>query len=111
MKRVATNSSICKPEFDRCHELTPFNATEIAMQSKNEGNRGSAFDDGHGIRNPFKVMDVPNPDDREVQEFAVGAKLDGAADDENAKSWGTAGDLNQHESIAGTWSSRWNGGV
>lgn len=46
------------------------------MQSENEGNRGSTFDEGRGIRNPFNVMDVPNPDDREVQEFAASAKLE-----------------------------------
>ncbi|WP_394891362.1 hypothetical protein ACG873_08740 [Mesorhizobium sp. AaZ16] len=80
------------------------------MQSENEGNRGSTFDEGRGIRNPFNVMDVPNPDDREVQEFAASAKLEGAADDENATAWGTC-DRDQYDSIEGNWSSRWNGGV
>jgi hypothetical protein len=108
MKRVATNS--LQPKFDQGREFMPFDATEVAMQSEYEGNRDSAFDEGRGIRNPFNVMDVPNPDDREVQEFAASAELEGASDDENAKAWGTS-DRDQYHSIEGNWSSRWNGGV
>jgi hypothetical protein len=62
-------------------------------------------------RNPFDVMDVPNPDDHEVREFAGGAKLAGASDDENAKTWTTSSDRNPHDTIEGNWSSRWNGGA
>ena len=60
-------------------------------------------------RNPFDVMDVPDPNDQEVQEFATGAKLAGTSDDENAKPWTAATD--QYGAIEGTWSSRWNGGA
>jgi hypothetical protein len=56
-------------------------------------------------------MDVPNPDDQEVREFAGGAQLAGASDDENAKAWTTASDRNPHDTIEGNWSSRWNGGA
>lgn len=41
-------------------------------------------------RNPFDVMDVPDPNDREVLAFAAGAKLAGSSDDENAKAWMSA---------------------
>ena len=64
-----------------------------------------------GSRNPFDVMDVPNPNDREVQEFAIGAKLTGTSDDENATAWMTPGDRSQCGTIEGNWSSRWNGGA
>jgi hypothetical protein len=63
--------------------------------------------ENHGIRNPFKVMDVPNPDDDEVKAFADGARLEGSADDANAPAWGNK--AGPH--IEGDWSSRWKGGV
>jgi hypothetical protein len=65
---------------------------------------------GHGTRNPFDVMDVPNPNDQEVLEFATRTKLAGTPDDENAKAWAT-GDRDHPDSIEGNWSSRWNGGA
>jgi hypothetical protein len=64
---------------------------------------------GSTVRNPFDVMDVPNPGDQEVMDFASGATLSGSADDENAKAWSGSG--GQNDSIEGNWSSRWNGGV
>ena len=63
-----------------------------------------------GVRNPFGVMDVPDPNDREVTEFSATAKLDGAAQDDNAAAWASAGG-NPGGSIDGAWSSRWNGGA
>ena len=62
-------------------------------------------------RNPFDVMDVPNPNDQEVREFAASAELAGTSDDENTKAWTTSGDRNPHDTIEGSWSSRWNGGA
>src|ERR1043166_217295 len=38
-------------------------------------------------RNPVDVMDVPDPNDQDVLEFATNATLAGAADDENAQAW------------------------
>src|SRR4051794_34057317 len=61
------------------------------------------------VRNPFDVMDVPDPNDQEVQEFATGSMLAGTSDDDNAKSWTAATD--QHGAIEGIWSCRWNGGA
>jgi hypothetical protein len=81
------------------------------MESKSERNRGSAFEEGSGVRNPFGVMDVPDPNDQEVEAFAASAKLDGSADDENASAWRTMGDRDQSAPIEGNWFSRWNGGV
>lgn len=110
-KRVVANNSICKLASDRGSNLGPFDTSEIAMQSNNDGNRRSAFDERGGIRNPFKVMDVPSPDDQEVMEFVADAKLAGSADDENAKAWEASSYRSQYGSIDGSWSSRWNGGV
>lgn len=62
-------------------------------------------------RNPFGVMDVPEPDDRDVMEFAAAANLDGAADDDNAAAWGRSRSPDEHRPIEGDWSSRWNGGA
>src|ERR1019366_8248132 len=79
------------------------------MKSETEVERNTAA--GTGIRNPFGVMDVPNPNDREVMQFAAGATLEGSSDDENAVTWGTAGGASQHDTVEGDWSSRWNGGA
>jgi hypothetical protein len=46
--------------------------------------------------NPLDVMNVPNPDDQEVLQFAAPTTLAGAADDENA-----AQPLKRHE--ASSW--------
>ena len=54
-------------------------------------------------------MDVPDPNDRDVQTFAASARLAGSPDDENAAGWTT-----QREgtaAIEGRWFSRWNGGA
>jgi hypothetical protein len=59
-------------------------------------------------RNPFGIMDVPDPDDREVTDFATATSLDGGADDANAAPWSVAADA---DAIDGVWSSRWNGGA
>jgi hypothetical protein len=77
------------------------------MRSQSQRNPTTAFDE---VRNPFDVMDVPDPDDQEVQAFAAGATLAGTADDENAQAWGTAG-RGRHDVIEGEWFSRWKGGV
>ncbi|HZL39593.1 MAG TPA: hypothetical protein VFC45_04855 [Pseudolabrys sp.] len=81
------------------------------MKSDGEGNRTKIIDEDCTIRNPFSVMDVPNPDDQEATEFAAGATLEGAADDENAKAWGAPSDRDPYDVIEGHWSSRWNGGA
>ena len=62
-----------------------------------------------GTRNPFGVMDVPNPDDQTVTEFARSATLEGFADDVNAAHWGAVDDAHKSGTIEGGWSSRWNG--
>ena len=81
------------------------------MTPQDAGNRGSSVDQSRRTRNPFDVMDVPNPNDQEVLEFATGAKLAGTSDDENAKAWTAASDRDQYGAIEGNWSSRWNGGA
>ena len=74
------------------------------MAPQNSGNQ-------RGARNPFGVMDVPNPNDQDVLAFVASAKLAGASDDENAKAWPPRSDRDQHGTIEGNWSSRWNGGA
>jgi hypothetical protein len=81
------------------------------MKSQGVGHRSSPIDPGRGTRNPFDVMDVPNPNDQEVLDFATGAKLAGTSDDENAKAWTAPSDGDQYGAIEGNWSSRWNGGA
>jgi hypothetical protein len=72
----------------------------------NEANRNTI---ASGARNPFGVMDVPDPNDAEVVQFAFTTTLKGSADDANAVSWATAANAGQPGSIEGNWSSRWNG--
>jgi hypothetical protein len=81
------------------------------MELAREENRSGAVGEDCGIRNPFGVMDVPDPDDQEVGAFAAGATLVVDAQDENAQPWATLGDGDQHDAIEGRWSSRWNGGA
>jgi hypothetical protein len=81
------------------------------MKPQGEGTLSGAFDEGGDMRNPFGVMDVPDPYDHEVAAFAAVAKLDGSASDENAIAWTTIGTRDQYDAIEGIWSSRWNGGV
>ena len=79
------------------------------MKPQYAGNQSSPV--GKHRRNPFDVMDVPDPNDQQVQEFAMSTKLEGTTDDENAKAWVTPGNRNQPGTIEGSWSSRWNGGA
>jgi hypothetical protein len=62
-------------------------------------------------RNPFGVMDVLDPNDRQAMEFAAGAALVGTSDDENAMAWTVAGERDEFGTIEAHWSSRWNGGA
>jgi hypothetical protein len=81
------------------------------MKPDNERRRNAAFEQRIGIRNPFGVMDVPDPNSEEVTQFAASATLEGSADDDNATAWSTTNDESQHHTIEGNWSSRWNGGA
>lgn len=80
------------------------------MARKIQENR-SVADDTHRVRNPYQEMDVPDPNDQTVAEFAAGAKLDGSANDENARAWPLGSAAGGFPSIEGLWFSRWNGGV
>ena len=62
-------------------------------------------------RNPFGIMDVPDPNDDEVRAFATMARLAGATDDDNADAWARGGKPAPPDVIEGQWSSRWNGGA
>jgi hypothetical protein len=60
------------------------------------------------IRNPFGTMDVPEPNDREVMDYAATATLAGDAADGNAAHWAA---IPAPDPLEGTWLSRWNGGA
>jgi len=62
-------------------------------------------------RNPFGVMDVPNPNDADVVQFAASATLDGSRTDANAEAWSPVDSFGEQHTILGNWSSRWNGGA
>jgi hypothetical protein len=81
------------------------------MNPQDAGNRESSVDQRRRTRNPFDVMDVPDPNGEEVLEFATGAKLAGTSDDENAKASAAPGERDRYAAIEGNWSSRWNGGA
>src|SRR3981189_2282556 len=81
------------------------------MKSESEAKLNVASEAGFGTRNPFGVMDVPDPNDEEVTRFAGSATVEGSADDENAKNWSAADNSGQPSTIEGNWSSRWNGGA
>jgi hypothetical protein len=61
------------------------------------------------IRNPFGTMDVPEPNDRDVTDFAATAVLAGGRDDVNAPAW--CAPLPSADPLEGAWASRWNGGA
>ena len=79
------------------------------MKPEREADRNPATN--AGTRNPFGVMDVPDPNDQAVMQFAQSAKLDGSRDDVNAATWGTADGTSPPGTIEGNWTSRWNGGA
>jgi hypothetical protein len=54
-------------------------------------------------------MDVPDPQGRDVMDFAATAALAGGADDVNAALWGVA--PAPADPLEGAWASRWNGGA
>jgi hypothetical protein len=61
------------------------------------------------MRNPFGVMDIPDPFDAEVITFAKATALDGAPSDDNAKGWSSTRERGRNPTIEGRWESRWNG--
>ena len=74
-------------------------------------NRTGSVDERRPTRNPFNVMDVPNPNDEEVLGFAASATLTGTSVDDNSTAWAPLSEGDRYESIDGNWSSRWNGGA
>jgi hypothetical protein len=81
------------------------------MTRETQEDRTIALNGIGGIRNPYGVMDVPNPNGQEVVEFAADASLDGSTDDENGSAWNAVSESAALHSIEGIWSSRWNGGA
>jgi hypothetical protein len=78
------------------------------MKAESEAERNIA---AGTTRNPFGVMDVPDPNDRQVMQFAASATLDGSPQDGNAEAWGTPDGTSLDDTVEGDWSSRWNGGA
>jgi hypothetical protein len=81
------------------------------MKPQDTGNGSSSTDERHRTRNPFGVMDVPDPNDEAVLAFAAGTALAGTSDDddENATEWTPSRD--RYGTIQGNWFTRWNGGA
>jgi hypothetical protein len=102
---VVTIRSIWECGSDEYQHLTEDGAMKLEIQKDVAAART------HALRNPFGVMDVPDPNAHDVMSFAAETNLTGSADDVNAHAWGAAGAAKNRTSIAGEWSSRWNGGV
>jgi len=62
-------------------------------------------------RNPFGVMDAPDPDGADVIDFARKIDWGVTADDPNGRAWCDPVEPGSKESIVGDWFGRWNGGV
>jgi hypothetical protein len=62
------------------------------------------------VRNPFGVLDVPDPSGADVQAFAHGKAFTASPQDANAAAWAPRAPL-EARSIEGDWFSRWNGGT
>jgi hypothetical protein len=66
---------------------------------------------GRPTRNPFGVMDVPDPDGPDVAAFAANyMTLGGGPDDDNAPCW-CGLSTERRPNLEGQWASRWNGGA
>ena len=76
--------------------------SEIATRSVVSGN-------DLAIRNPFGVMDVPDPNDDDVTQYARNTVPDESAADENAKPWSAGDASDRRGTLEGEWSSRWKG--
>ena len=71
--------------------------------------RTAVSENDPAIRNPFGVMDVPNPNDDGVTHYARNTVPEESAADENAKPWSAGDKSSQRSTIEGEWSSRWKG--
>jgi len=78
------------------------------MKSEN-AQRNVVSERDAATRNPFGVMDVPNPNDDGVTQFARDTLPEESATDENANPWSAQDSGHQHGTIEGQWSSRWKG--
>jgi len=78
------------------------------MKSEN-AQRNAVSEHDPATRNPFGVMDVPNPNDDGVMQFARDTLPEESATDENANPWSAQDSGHQHGTIEGQWSSRWKG--
>lgn len=58
---------------------------------------------------PFGVRDAPDPDGPDIAILAAQATLDGSGDDDNAGTWNPTQTNADFTTLAGDWSSRWNG--
>ena len=66
--------------------------------------------DRPAARNPFGVMDAPEPDSVTAADFAAHTTLDGAHRDADAQPWGRVTATHSNRSVEGRWSRRWNRG-
>ena len=71
--------------------------------------RNAVSDNDPAIRNPFGVMDVPNPNDDDVMQFARNTAPEESATDENAKPWSAGDASDRRGTLDGERSIRWKG--
>ena len=60
------------------------------------------------VRNPFGVLDVPDPDGASVAAFAATVRFQDETGDANAARWSEPTVSGARDTIDGEWSSRWN---
>jgi hypothetical protein len=76
------------------------------------GSSGSSWaeppDKAETVRNPFDQKDVPDPDGKDVQDFAATVTLSGDDKDANAEQWVTEAREGKKGSLDGSWAERWN---
>jgi hypothetical protein len=58
--------------------------------------------------NPFGVADVPDPNGKDVRDFAATVKLAGDGKDSNAKQWAPVAVKGDKGSLDGEWYGRWS---
>jgi hypothetical protein len=62
------------------------------------------------VRNPFGLPDVPDPDGKDVKEFATTVKLPADDRDRNAEQWAPKATDGRPGVLDGEWFGRWDGG-
>ena len=102
--RVAATPPFCDRNVHEAGHAVRSEAWPLQLETsvKSESTKRNVVSENDpAIRNPFGVMDVPNPNDDDVTQFARNTAPEESATDENAKPW-SAGDTSYpHGTIEG----------